>query len=315
MVWALGQTTVLSLLVLVAAVLVAGRKDPPLLAGGAALPATGLVAADLLHAGACGCRFFRRWMRRKLERNPIGWLEQRTWSGRLVTWGWFAVLISIYSTMLTDRHFFEDANGLQELMAWLLAGSMALSAAGSFRRERRNRRAGAAAGFTAGREPDHLGAAARLMGPVPPGRRPAPGRLALLLKFPAQWQRCRSRSVLCRHLSEPCRCSGSIFPCAAAISSPRSWPRSRWGCCCRLVLAPALARGDPVGVCSLGAYDFSCGACARLRPRRVARPSRRVLLVTGSFAGLSNGRFLWSGLNDAIRHPPSEGRSEWPERE
>src|SRR5262249_1106770 len=27
--------------------------------------------------------FFRRWMRRKLERNPIGWLEQRTWSGRL----------------------------------------------------------------------------------------------------------------------------------------------------------------------------------------------------------------------------------------
>jgi len=40
--------------------------------------------------------FFRRWMRRKLERNPIGWLEQRTWSGRLVTWGWFAVLIAIY---------------------------------------------------------------------------------------------------------------------------------------------------------------------------------------------------------------------------
>ena len=44
--------------------------------------------------------FFRRWMRRKLERNPIGWLEQRTWSGRLVTWGWFAVLISIYSAGL-----------------------------------------------------------------------------------------------------------------------------------------------------------------------------------------------------------------------
>jgi ABC-type transport system involved in cytochrome c biogenesis permease component len=80
--------------------------------------------------------FFRRWMRRKLERNPIGWLEQRTWSGRLVTWGWLAVLVSIYSAVLTDRQFLMNANGLQETMAWLLAGTMAMSAAGSFRRER-----------------------------------------------------------------------------------------------------------------------------------------------------------------------------------
>jgi ABC-type transport system involved in cytochrome c biogenesis permease component len=75
-------------------------------------------------------------MRRKLERNPIGWLEQRTWSGRLVTWGWFAVLISIYSLVLTDRHFFDGSGGLHAMLAWLLAGSMAMSAAGSFRRER-----------------------------------------------------------------------------------------------------------------------------------------------------------------------------------
>jgi len=80
--------------------------------------------------------FFRWWMRRKLERNPIGWLEQRTWTGRLVTWGWFAVLISIYSTLLTYRGFVQDTNTLQEALAWLLAGSMAMSAAGSFRRER-----------------------------------------------------------------------------------------------------------------------------------------------------------------------------------
>ncbi len=80
--------------------------------------------------------FFRRWMRQKLERNPIGWLEQRTWNGRLVTWGWMAVLISVYSTVLTDHHFFWISNRIQELMAWLLAGSMAASAAGSFRRER-----------------------------------------------------------------------------------------------------------------------------------------------------------------------------------
>jgi ABC-type transport system involved in multi-copper enzyme maturation permease subunit len=80
--------------------------------------------------------FFRRWMHRKLERNPIGWLEQRTWSGRLVTWGWFAVLISIYSVVLTDPYILRGANAFQETMAWLLAGSMAMSAAGSFRRER-----------------------------------------------------------------------------------------------------------------------------------------------------------------------------------
>jgi ABC-type transport system involved in cytochrome c biogenesis permease component len=80
--------------------------------------------------------FFRRWMRRKLERNPVGWLEQRTWTGRLVTWGWFAVVISLYSALLEDRNFFRKSEGLHIGMAWLLAGSMAMSAAGSFRRER-----------------------------------------------------------------------------------------------------------------------------------------------------------------------------------
>lgn len=80
--------------------------------------------------------FFRRWMRRKLERNPIGWLEQRTWQGRLVTSAWVAVLISVYTTVLTDRHFFWAANAVQEGIAWILAGSIAASAAGSLRRER-----------------------------------------------------------------------------------------------------------------------------------------------------------------------------------
>src|ERR1039458_3740834 len=135
LVWALGQTTLCSLLVLVAAVLVAGAKtrrswqeEPP---SRRQVWLRQTFCTPVLWLG-----FFRRWMRRKLERNPIGWLEQRTWSGRLVTWGWFAVLISIYSTVLTYRSFFEDTNAVQETIAWLLAGSMAMSAAGSFRRER-----------------------------------------------------------------------------------------------------------------------------------------------------------------------------------
>jgi ABC-type transport system involved in multi-copper enzyme maturation permease subunit len=80
--------------------------------------------------------FFRSWMRRKLERNPVGWLEQRRWTGRLVTWGWLAVVISIYSAVLTDRYFLRSSSSIQNTMAWLLTGSLAMTAASSFRRER-----------------------------------------------------------------------------------------------------------------------------------------------------------------------------------
>jgi len=63
-------------------------------------------------------------------------LEQRTWSGRLVTWGWFAVVVSLYSGALSDRNFLRNFAGFQQVMGWLLAGSLAMSSAGSFRRER-----------------------------------------------------------------------------------------------------------------------------------------------------------------------------------
>jgi ABC-type transport system involved in multi-copper enzyme maturation permease subunit len=134
-VWAVGLTAMLSLLILLAVVLIAGSKtrrawqeEPP--------SRRQLWWQRTFCTPVLWLTFFRRWMRRKLERNPIGWLEQRTWSGRLVTWGWFAVLISIYSMVLSDRNFFDHSKRLHATMAWLLAGSMALSAAGSFRRER-----------------------------------------------------------------------------------------------------------------------------------------------------------------------------------
>jgi ABC-type Na+ efflux pump permease subunit len=75
-------------------------------------------------------------MRRKLEKNPVGWLEQRTWSGRLVTWGWFAVMISLYSAALNGPNVTRWLSELQKFMAWLLLGVMTVSAAGSFQRER-----------------------------------------------------------------------------------------------------------------------------------------------------------------------------------
>lgn len=80
--------------------------------------------------------FLKRWMRSKLERNPIGWLEQRRWSGRLVVWTWLAIIISVQTLALTDPGFFQNYRSWSEFMAWMLTFSMAASAAGSLRRER-----------------------------------------------------------------------------------------------------------------------------------------------------------------------------------
>ncbi len=94
--------------------------------------------------GAVFCRpviwvaFFHRWLGRKLQRNPIGAAEQRTWSGRLARWGWLALIIGVYSAMLADMGAFGRDDLAERLMAWLLLGNLALSAAGSFRREREN---------------------------------------------------------------------------------------------------------------------------------------------------------------------------------
>lgn len=81
--------------------------------------------------------FLRWWMRRKLFRNPLGWLEQRTWSGRLVMWSWFAVVVSFYSAAFSGINLIYQAfEPVQVMLAWLLVGSIGLSACGSFRRER-----------------------------------------------------------------------------------------------------------------------------------------------------------------------------------
>jgi hypothetical protein len=132
---AAAETAVFSLLCLGAAIFIAGartrrvwQEEPPSL--------------RQLWWQATLCRpivwvaLLQRWMRWKLEHNPIGWLGQRTWSGRLVTWGWFAVIISLYSAVLTDRSFFRGYSAMQRTMGWLLCATVGLSAAGSFQRER-----------------------------------------------------------------------------------------------------------------------------------------------------------------------------------
>jgi ABC-type transport system involved in cytochrome c biogenesis permease component len=81
--------------------------------------------------------FFRSWMRRSLERNPIGWLEKRRWSGRVTAWIWFSIMISFASTAVSLTSFYRgDGASMLNALMWLLLISMAYVAAGSFRRER-----------------------------------------------------------------------------------------------------------------------------------------------------------------------------------
>lgn len=79
----------------------------------------------------------RRWLRWQLQRNPVGWLEQRSWSGRLVIWSWLAVVGCVYSSLFGNVALYQRSfHLLQSILATLLAGSIAVAAAGSFRRER-----------------------------------------------------------------------------------------------------------------------------------------------------------------------------------
>jgi ABC-type transport system involved in multi-copper enzyme maturation permease subunit len=136
--WSAGSLAGLSLMVLAAAIVIAGtrtgrtwQEGPP--------------SERQLWWQATFCRpvlwvsFFRRWMRWKLEHNPVGWLAERTWSSRLVTWGWLAVVIALYSAVLTDQGFYRNYGAMQSGIAWVLAATIGLSAASSFQRERETR--------------------------------------------------------------------------------------------------------------------------------------------------------------------------------
>ena len=82
-------------------------------------------------------RQLRGWLNWQLERNPVGWLEQRSWSSRLVIWSWLAIVGCVYSSLFSNVGLYQRSfHFLQSVLAILLCGSMAVSAAGSFRRER-----------------------------------------------------------------------------------------------------------------------------------------------------------------------------------
>ena len=88
----------------------------------------------------CTPRFWVGLLRRqnatRLSRNPIGWLQQYSWSARLGKWGWCFAVITIVSWFLaTDTRIVNG--GLLVLKTAILI-SMAFSAVGSFQREKQN---------------------------------------------------------------------------------------------------------------------------------------------------------------------------------
>jgi ABC-type transport system involved in multi-copper enzyme maturation permease subunit len=80
-----------------------------------------------------GTQFLRRKLRRALERNPIGWLEQYSWHARLTKWGWCSFVVFMELILASD---WKDAWATQSWIAFLLLLGLVFSAAGSFRRER-----------------------------------------------------------------------------------------------------------------------------------------------------------------------------------
>jgi ABC-type transport system involved in multi-copper enzyme maturation permease subunit len=80
-------------------------------------------------------KFFRRRMSRTLDRNPVGWLQQYSWTARLAKWGWCFALVFYESFFFP----FGDWNARLSWQLWPTLGviaGMAFSAANSFGRER-----------------------------------------------------------------------------------------------------------------------------------------------------------------------------------
>jgi ABC-type transport system involved in cytochrome c biogenesis permease component len=76
-----------------------------------------------------------RWNKsRTLDRNPVAWLQEYSWTARLTKWGWFGLALLAVFFELVDA----DSRGLHLrhfLITSALTLGVAFSAAGSFRRE------------------------------------------------------------------------------------------------------------------------------------------------------------------------------------
>jgi ABC-type transport system involved in cytochrome c biogenesis permease component len=76
-----------------------------------------------------------RWDKsRTLDRNPIAWLQEYSWTARLTKWGWFIVVLPVELILVVNW----DANkfpGWQPIITGAVSLGVAFSAVWSFRRE------------------------------------------------------------------------------------------------------------------------------------------------------------------------------------
>jgi hypothetical protein len=80
-------------------------------------------------------RVFRWNKARTLDRNPIAWLQEYSWTARLTKWGWCFLLLAGECYVVLNAGFGAGATGAQVQMAILLGLGIAFSATASFRRE------------------------------------------------------------------------------------------------------------------------------------------------------------------------------------
>jgi ABC-type transport system involved in multi-copper enzyme maturation permease subunit len=97
-------------------------------------------ARAMIEKQFCQPRFathvFRSLMKRQLERNPVGWLEQRRWTSRVAAWGWLGIFALGYTAFYLTFSYTHEVEEFNVLMAASLMGAMALISSASFRRER-----------------------------------------------------------------------------------------------------------------------------------------------------------------------------------
>jgi hypothetical protein len=80
-------------------------------------------------------RMFFHWEKsRTLNRNPVAWLQEYSWTARLTKWGWF-MLVLVAECIVLTRDGSRRSLLWQPLIIVTLGLGVAFSAVGSFRRE------------------------------------------------------------------------------------------------------------------------------------------------------------------------------------
>jgi ABC-type Na+ efflux pump permease subunit len=83
------------------------------------------------------CRAIFHWNRSQtLERNPVAWLQERTWTGRLTKWGWLLIILSAIPIGGCLGSWRMDFTSWLNGLALLLVAGIAFTATSTFRNER-----------------------------------------------------------------------------------------------------------------------------------------------------------------------------------